>query len=358
MSVESLISRWVREPIQKLKAYYVPDASGMIKLEAMENPYSFPQELQSEWLGVLSEISLNRYPDPQAVSLRKKMVDVMDVPEGASLLLGNGSDELIQLLMLALGGEGRSVLAPTPSFVMYEMAAIFTGTEFIGVPLKGDFSLDLDKMLESISQHRPAIVFLAYPNNPTGNLFSRSDVEAVIKAAPGVVVIDEAYHAFARSSFIKDVVKTENLLVMRTLSKWGLAGLRVGLLAASTKWIDELDKVRLPYNINALSQASASFALTHKKLFDQQAGQIIEARGEVMEQLAAMDGVEVFSSDANFILFRVANASDLYSRLCEAGILIKNLDAHGAPLENCLRVTIGAKEENEQFLHQFCRLME
>ncbi|HEX9625399.1 MAG TPA: histidinol-phosphate transaminase [Acidiferrobacterales bacterium] len=357
--IEEKVARWVRPEIRALKAYAVPDARGMVKLDAMENPYSFPPALREEWLNALRAIDLNRYPDPAAPRLRQRLREALAVPDGMELLLGNGSDELIQVIALAVAAPGRTILAPTPSFVMYEMIARFAGMQFVGVPLAEDFALDVEAMRAAIARHRPAAVFLAYPNNPTGNLFARAAVEAVIAAAPGLVILDEAYHAFAGDSFMADLARHDRLLVMRTASKQGLAGLRLGMLAGRPEWLAELDKVRLPYNINVLTQASAEFALEHGAVLEAQAARIRDERARLHSALAAQPGVRPWPSRGNFILFRVTArpASGVFDALKAAGVLIKNLDAAGGPLAGCLRVTVGTPEENDAFLAALTRAL-
>src|SRR3989344_5308009 len=237
---------------------------------------------------VLQGVALNRYPDPDARRLRERLRTTLDVPASMELILGNGSDELIQTILMAVSNSNAVVLAPTPTFVMYEMIATFTGMKFVGVPLQPDFSLDMPAMLKAIETHKPAMIFLAYPNNPTGNLFSREDVARVIEASPGLVVLDEAYHAFAGRSFMDRLGKHDNLLVMRTLSKQGLAGLRLGVLAGPAPWLAEFNKVRLPYNIGSLTQASAEFALTHLALLDEQARRIRRDREPLFQALGRL----------------------------------------------------------------------
>lgn len=346
------IARLLRTEVQALKAYHVPDASGLIKLDAMENPYAWPESLRTQWLDALNKVEVNRYPDPAGAGLKAHLRNALGVPLNAELLLGNGSDELIQILLLALARPGAVALAPTPTFVMYELIARWVGMQFVGVPLKTNFVFDREAMLAAIEQHRPAVIFLAYPNNPTGNLFDVADIEAILQQTPGLVVLDEAYHAFAQASFMQRLANYDNLLVMRTLSKQGLAGLRLGLLAGAPALVAELDKVRLPYNINSLTQASAEFALAHRSLFDDQC-QIIRHERELLYQaLAGFRGVELWPSKANFILFRTLNrpASEVHALLRQAGILIKNLDSAGGMLSGCLRVTVGTPAENRAFL--------
>jgi histidinol-phosphate aminotransferase len=345
------VYRLIRPEIRALKAYHVPDARGLIKLDAMENPYTWPAALKTEWLEILRDVPINRYPDPSAHVLRTQLKQSLSVPASMEVLLGNGSDELIQLILMGVARPGAMVLAPTPTFVMYQMIATFVGMRFVGVPLATDFGLDLAAMRAAIKQHQPAVVFVAYPNNPTGNLFDEQAIETLLRESPGLVVVDEAYHAFAQQSFMDRLGQFDNLLVMRTLSKQGLAGLRLGVLAGDPAWLAEFDKLRLPYNINSLTQASAGFALKHKDVLDEQAGCLRAGRAQLLLDLAALAGVQVWPSAANFILFRTGKPADtVFAALRQQGVLIKNLSGAGGVLANCLRVTIGTPEENAAFL--------
>ncbi len=352
MSSEKKVKALIRPEIRALKAYHVPDATGLIKLDAMENPYSWPEAVRREWLDVLSRVELNRYPDPDARVLRRRLQAAMAVPAGMDVMLGNGSDELIQIILMAVSKPGAVVLAPTPTFVMYRMVASFLGMKFVGLPLQQDFSLDMAAMLKAVKQHNPAVIFLAYPNNPTGNLFSRADVAQLIEKMPGLVVLDEAYHAFAGQSFMDQLGKRDNLLVLRTLSKQGLAGLRLGVLAGPVAWLEEFNKVRLPYNIGSHTQASAEFALTHLALLEEQARRIREDREQLFQALSRLSGIHAWPSLTNFILFRTEkrDADEVFEGLRTRGVLIKNLNSSGGMLKGCLRVTVGTPEENAAFL--------
>ena len=346
------IAQLIRPEIQALKAYHVPDATGYVKLDAMENPYGWPEELKAQWCAVLRALAINRYPDPQAQALRDALKVSLAVPPGMELLLGNGSDELIQILLMSVARNGARVLAPTPTFVMYDLIARAVGMEFVGVPLAADFSLDAAAMLAAIRRHRPAVTFLAYPNNPTGNLFPRAAIEQILHASPGLVVLDEAYHAFAGESFMADLPRYDNLLVMRTLSKQGLAGLRLGMLAGAPAWLAEFDKLRLPYNINCLTQASAGFILQHESVLQRQVEVLRAERTQLFEVLANRPGVQVYPSAANFLLFRLTGrpAVAVFEGLKRRGVLIKNLAGAGGALAQCLRVTVGAPGENAALL--------
>lgn len=350
---EDIAQRWFRPEIRALSAYHVPDPGDMVKLDAMENPYVWPDALRDEWAAMLHEIHLNRYPDPGARELHAALREAFGIGSQAGLMLGNGSDELIQILALAVAEPGHAILAPEPGFVMYRMIATFAGLKYVGVPLRqDDFGLDLEAMREAIATHDPAVVFLACPNNPTGNLFDGDAIEAVIESCNGLVVIDEAYAAFASRSFLPRLGEWPNLLVMRTVSKMGLAGLRLGLLAGPPALIGELDKLRLPYNINVLTQASAIFALRHRQVLDEQTARIRSDREALYQALSAIDAIHVWPSEANFLLMRVpeGRASAVFDGLRQHGVLVKNLDPAGGMLKDCLRVTVGTPEENSAFV--------
>ena len=348
----SYIKKLVRQDVRELSAYHVPDPGDAIKLDAMENPYQFPPALIEQWLLLLKNADLNRYPDPAASALKQQLRRAMQIPAEMEVLFGNGSDEIIQMLIMALAKPEAVVMAPEPSFVMYRMIARFCKLAYMGVPLTEDFNLDMPAMRRAITEHQPAVIFLAWPNNPTGNLFSVSDIREIIDIATGLVVIDEAYTSFARVSFINELVNYENALVMRTVSKSGLAGLRLGYLIGSPAWLNEIDKVRMPYNINTLTQLSARFALEHNDVLEKQAQRIIEARADLIQSLRTIKGVDIYDSAANFVLFRIDNATDVFSCLKQKNILIKNLDASAEALAGCLRVTVSTPDENNAFIQQ------
>ncbi|NNJ92413.1 MAG: histidinol-phosphate transaminase [Gammaproteobacteria bacterium] len=351
---------WIRQAIRDLSAYHVADASGMIKLDAMENPYVWPDELRQQWKELLVHTDVNRYPDPSGHQLKQQLRQAMNIPADMGILLGNGSDEIIQIIAMALSGTGRSLLSVDPGFVMYKMIASFCGLKYIGVPLRQeDFSLDLPAILQAMDQHQPAVIFLAYPNNPTGNLFDEQQVIKIIEAAPGLVVIDEAYAPFTDKTFMNRLGQYDNLVVMRTVSKMGLAGLRLGYLAGPRDWLNEFEKLRLPYNINTLTQLSAELAMKNHKIFDDQTTRIKQQRTLVNTRLAQMDALEVYPSDANFILIKTVSgqATRIHKELKEKGILIKLLDGASPMLKGCLRITIGTEEENQLLLSSLAKIL-
>ncbi len=343
----------IRPEILALSAYHVPTAHGMVKLDAMENPYTLPPELRDEIARLAADTPINRYPDASATALKAALREGLQVPGEMDIMLGNGSDEIIQIIALAFARPGAILMSVEPAFVMFRMIATFTGMGYAGVPLKPDFSLDIEAMLAAIARHQPAVIFIAYPNNPTGNLFDAEAVSRIIEAAPGVVVLDEAYHAFADASFMSQLVRYPNLLLMRTLSKLGLAGLRLGLLVGRSEWLMQLEKLRLPYNVGVVTQLIAEKVLQHCDILLRQAEAIKIERALMSERLRGMDGVEVFPTDANFILFRLTQlneAGEVFQGLKNRGVLIKNLDGSHPLLNNCLRVTVGTPDENVQFL--------
>jgi histidinol-phosphate aminotransferase len=350
LEISERVKQVLRRDVIAMSAYHVADARGMIKLDAMENPYALPVELQAEIGRIAAQAPLNRYPDPAAAQLIEALRVSMAVPAGIELMLGNGSDELIQLLVLAAAKPGATVLGVEPSFAMYPLVARSCGVRFAGVPLRSDFGLDLPRLLAAVERERPSVIFLAYPNNPTGNLFATADVDAVIRHTSGVVVIDEAYHPFARATFMPQLGQYPNLLLLRTLSKLGLAGLRLGVLAGRLEWIRELDKLRLPYNVNVLTQRIAQYMLSQERVLQEQARLIRHERGRLFDRLRALPGVTAYTSDANFILFRVAAAARVFEGLRARGVLIKKLAGSHPALAECLRVTVGTPTENEAFL--------
>ena len=344
------ISSTIRADVRALTRYAVADADGFIKLDAMENPYALPDDVRGELSSALAAVPLNRYPDGDARGCRVALRRSLGLDERFGVLLGNGSDELIQLLTAAVAAPGAVVLAPEPSFVMYRRNAVIAHARYVGVPLAAQFRLDVDAMLGAIERERPALVWLACPNNPTGNLFDVGDVERIVRASPGLVAIDEAYYAFAESSFLPRVLEFPNVIVVRTVSKIGLAGLRLGYAVGSPAWIDEIEKIRPPYNVGSLTQAALPVLLAHAGAFARQAAAIRSERRRLDRALAALPGVHTFATQTNFVLARVPGASAWFETLREAKILVKNLDGWHPLLADCLRITVGAPAENDALI--------
>ena len=372
--IAARVERHVRPDVQRMAAYHVADATDAIKLDAMENPWRLPGALQAELAQRLAALAINRYPSGNTYTALKQAIARHDGLDGIDgLVLGNGSDELISLLCQLVAQPGATIMAPAPSFVMYEMGARLAGVGFVPVPLRPDFSLDREAMLQAIETHRPALVFLAYPNNPTGNLFDADDVRAILQATDGLVVLDEAYAPFAGgASWLSQLPAWPNLAVMRTCSKWGLAGARIGYLASAPAWAAQLDKIRPPYNISVLDAETACFAFQHHADFDQQTRALCTERQTLVQRLQALLGPQglshVYPTAANFVLVRLAGgqgdatglsrATRVAAAMRTAGVLIKDASRMHPALAECLRLTVGAPEENEAMLQALAAALD
>lgn len=345
----------IKAELRDLLPYKVDETCCPIKLDANENPYPLPEKLQTKVNQALSDVQLNRYPDPYARELKGEISRWLSLPDDF-LMLGNGSDELIQTILIATSWGSPTVVIPSPTFSMYKITGLAVGHRVVEVPLDDNFDIDADAIIEACRRERAKVVFLSSPNNPTGNRFSDEKVLKVIRESHALVVVDEAYGDFSGKSLIPHIYENMNLIILRTLSKIGMAGLRLGIMAANPDLINELDKVRLPYNINSLSQAAASVIFRELDVINEQIDAIIEDRNTVFETLKKFGGVTVYPSDANFILFRVPNADKLHLNLIVNGVLVRNLNRPGR-LENSMRVTIGNSEENHAFLVAMKKLL-
>lgn len=347
----------IRADVQQMRAYQVNDVpAGFMKLDAMESPYDYPDDMKKALGELLAQAPIRLYPNPSTCGLLNVLRQTYAVPDAAQLVLGNGSDELIERLVMLVSKAGAKVLAPAPSFVMYRVNAEFFGLEFVGVPLRDNFTMDLDAMLEAVRLHQPALIFIAYPNNPTGGRFAREKVEAIIREATGLVVVDEAYGAFSSDSFLPQAGSLPNLVVLRTLSKIGFAGLRLGYAAGAPELMAELKKIVPPYNMNQLSLAAAEFALQYQQFINENISKLKGERERMRTVLRSLNGVHDFPSEANFLTVRVPDAQALFDRLYAAKILIKNLHGTHPLLEQCVRITIGRPEQNQAVLAVFAEM--
>jgi histidinol-phosphate aminotransferase len=355
------LARFIRQDVQNMHAYAIQPSDGFVKLDAMENPHRLPAALQAELGRRLGALAINRYPGTRTDELRAALARHAGMPAGCALTLGNGSDELISLLSMACdvppdaSGQGAPavVLAPVPGFVMYEMSARLQGLRFVGVPLTADFELDAEAMLAAVREHRPAITYLAYPNNPTANLWDDAVIERIVDAVRehgGLVVMDEAYQPFASRSYLGRLAHHDHVLLMRTLSKFGLAGVRLGYLIGPAALVAEIDKVRPPYNVSVLNCEAALFALEHEDEFARQAGVLRAERARLQDALRAMPGATPFPSEANMVLVRVPDAKAAFEGLKARSVLVKNVSGLHPLLANCLRLTVGLPEENDQMI--------
>jgi histidinol-phosphate aminotransferase len=344
------IARTIRQDVKSMHAYAIQPSAGLLKLDAMENPFRLPLELQRELGERLGRVAINRYPVQSTADVGAALSRFVELPVGCKLMLGNGSDELIDMLSVACDVPGAAVLAPLPGFVMYQMSAQLRGLRFVGVPLTPDFELDEAAMLAAIEQHRPALTYIAYPNNPTANLFDDAIVERIVAAVArqhGLVVFDEAYQPFSSRSWMQRLAAHEHVLVLRTLSKFGLAGVRLGYLCGAAALIDEVDKVRPPYNVSVLNAEATLFALDHADEYARQAALLRTERERLQAALRALPGVQAYPSEANMILVRVPDSQRAFDGLKARGVLVKHIAGLHPLLRNCLRLTVGTPEENE-----------
>ena len=343
----------IRADVQSMHAYAVQEATGLLKLDAMENPYGLPPALQAELGARLGAVALNRYPGARGDDLKRALADHAGMPAGFSMMLGNGSDELISMLTVACDRPGAAILAPVPGFVMYGICAQLQDVKFVGVPLTADFELDGPAMLAAIATEKPAIVYIAYPNNPTANLWDDAVIEQIVEAQSaqgGLVIMDEAYQPFAARSYIDRVARHGHVLLMRTLSKFGLAGIRLGYLMGPQALIAEIDKVRPPYNISVLNCECALFALEHADVFAAQAAELRAQRAQLVAGLAKVPGLMQWPSEANMVLVRVPDAAKTFEGMKAQGVLIKNVSKMHPLLANCLRLTVGTADDNARML--------
>ena len=348
----------VRDEVLAMTAYHVGPSEGLVKLDAMENPYRLPAELAEEMGRRLAAVPVNRYPDPGHAGLKARLRATMGIAEGMQIVLGNGSDEVIQMLSLLVARPGAVVLSVEPSFVMYRVSARVAGMRHVGVPLNADFTLDLPRLLDAIATHRPALTWLAYPNNPTGNLFPRDALLRVLAASPGLVAIDEAYFPFSGgASMLGELGRHPNLVLVRTVSKLGLAGVRLGFAAGPAAWMGELEKLRPPYNVNSLTAAAVDLLLERREVLDGQAVRIVAERERLERGLDAIANVRRFPSAANFVLARVTDGPRTFEALRERGILVKTLDGSHPLLAHCLRLTVGSPDENAKLLEALASIL-
>jgi len=346
--LSTTMARVVRADIQGLHAYAVQPSAGMVKVDTMENPHPLPPALQQALGERLGRVAIHRYPAERGDDLKAALAAHAGLPAGCSLMLGNGSDELITLLSMACALPGAVFMSPLPSFVMYGLSAALQGVRFEGVPLTADFDLDEAAMLAAIDQHKPAVLYLACPNNPTANLWDEAVIDHIVDAMAhhhGLVVIDEAYQPFAARDAMHRLGRQPHVLVMRTMSKFGLAGVRIGYLMGASPLIAEIDKLRPPFNISVLNAEAALFALEHADEYARQAMLIRDQRERLFRALQDLPGVHPWPSQANMVLARVPDAAATFAGMKARGVLVKNVSALHPLLANCLRITVGTPDE-------------
>jgi histidinol-phosphate aminotransferase len=352
-SLDHRLQATIRQDVMSMHAYAVQPSAGLIKLDAMENPFTLPEPLRAALGERLAAVEINRYPGARTADLMGALGAFAELPAGCTLMLGNGSDELIDLMSVACWKPGAKILAPLPGFVMYQMSAQLRGLDFVGVPLTADFQLDEAAMLDAIERTRPALTYLAYPNNPTANLWDDAVIQRIVDAVgaqDGFVVMDEAYQPFASRTWMPRLAGQPHVLVLRTLSKFGLAGVRLGYLCGAAPLIAEIDKVRPPYNVSSLNAEAALFALENAYEFGQQAAVLRAQRERLQQELAVLPGVTPFPSEANMILVRVPDSARAFEGMKARGVLVKHIAGLHPLLANCLRLTVGTPHQNDRMM--------
>lgn len=350
------LSQLVRDGLDKLVPYDAHLYPDVIKLDANENPYPFPQEIAQQLGQLAAGDLLSRYPDSEAAELRKDLAEYAGVtPE--QVMVGNGSDELILNILLTFGTGGR-VLITNPTFSMYKIHALIAGARPVPIPRRADFSVDVPALVCYARQPEARVIFLCSPNNPTGNSSTLEEIESVLQQVGCLVVVDQAYLEFGGVDCVELLNRYPNLIILRTFSKaFALAGLRVGYMLAQPDVLRQIKKVKQPYNLNAFSQAAARVVLAQRDLFKEQINTLIEQRKVVFRALQEMEGVTAYHSDTNYLLFRTNYDSKvIYQGLLDKGILIRKLG--GPELPGFLRMSIGTLEENQKFLQALTAVME
>jgi histidinol-phosphate aminotransferase len=350
-----MIRDLVRAELDGLTAYAIPHPSGVVaKLDANESPWPLPTAVAAALAGHLAEVALHRYPDGSAAALRAVLAAEAGC-DPTALIVGNGSDELIALLIATFarprpGAARAGVAYPVPSFVVYRIATLAHGCAPVEIPLDARFELDPAALDRALDDARPNLIFFALPNNPTGTLWPRAEIVRVLESRPDTLVVaDEAYVEYSGESFLDLVARHPNLVVLRTLSKIGLAALRVGYLVADPALVREVEKIRPPYNVGAVNQAAAAFLLgRNREVLRTPVARVVAERTRLLAELPRR-GLEVFPSRANFVLVRAPEATRLWHHLVERGVLVRNFDRPG-PLAGCLRITVGTPAENDLLL--------
>lgn len=343
-----MIEKLLKESVKTLSPYKPKDYKVKVKLDANENNH-VAFKLNEKVLDGLKNLKINEYPDSDSTLVRDILAKDLEVSI-EEIILGCGSDQLITLIINAFVDKGEKILIHTPTFDMYRITNQVAGGVTIEVPLEENFEFNCKKFVEVMEREKPKVVFITNPNNPTGGVIPKEEIEEIIKKSPGIVAIDEAYMEFYKNSAIDLINKYNNVVVLRTLSKaFGLAGARVGYSIASKELTEAINKVKPPYNVSSIDQLAAKVCLENKEWIKEVIEEIIEERERIKGRLNKLCNVNVFNSEANFILFKIRNAKDIHEYLLNKGILIRYFGEQG-PLAGCLRISIGTKEENDLVL--------
>ncbi len=348
---------YLREDLRDLKAYKVVEETCTLKLDANESPFPIPLEIRAQLASeLLNGNNYQLYPDTNADALRDALARQLKL-ERDNILIGNGSDELLQIVTTAFAGPGDKVLCPSPGFGMVSYYARLAGAIPVDYPLNGKFQYSLHQIELGIMEHKPKILHICTPNNPTGSTMAVSDIASLARWFDGIVVVDEAYYEFHGETMASMINRYPNVVVLRTFSKaMGMAGLRVGYLICNKYLAEEIYKVKPPYNVNSFSQRAAELLLEHRDVQMGRVKEIVEAREWLYRALEGLRGIEPYPSCANFILIKVKDAAVFYKGLLEKGILVRHFE-NNPLLKNHLRITVGRKDDNKYILHSLAEIL-
>lgn len=349
----------VKPEILKLSPYTIEMHPYRIKLNQNESPYDLPEEVKDALLEKVRELAWSRYPRPFPEELYDTLANDLQLDEEIGMVIGNGSNELLQMVLLASAPPGATVIVPTPTFTLYRMTSTILGARVIEVLPKDDLTFDADRIIKAAKENGAKIIFLCRPNNPTGGLIPLQDVSKIARETEGLLVLDEAYYEFSGETALSLLKEFGNIVILRTFSKaLGAAGLRIGYLLGQAPLVNQIAKAKLPYNLNIISQEAALVILRNKGLLEKRVEEIISSREYLYKELARIKGISPFPSSANFICFRAEKpAKALFKALLEKGILIRDV-SHYPMLSDCLRVTVGTKKENREFIKTLREIME
>lgn len=347
-----------RAALADLVGYEATDVRADVVLSANENPHNLPGELLDRLADrVRGDIQFNRYPDPLSGHLRSLIAEANGL-EAGNVLVGNGGDEIILDLLLAWGGAGRTIANMPPTFAMYGIDARITGTDLVEIPRTAHFQVDADALLAEAGSGRADIIVISNPNNPTGTMTPEQLLIDVLNVTDALVLVDEAYFEFSRTTMRPHMSRHANLAILRTFSKaFSFAGLRAGYLLAHEDVISELTKVRQPYSVNRFTQVAAALAFRDRMVFEAGVRDTMRTRDRLVHGLEAMPDIEVFPSEANFVLFRVEHASAVWRDLLhDHSVLVRDF-SRTPGLADCLRVTVGTDDEIDRFLGAMDEIM-
>ncbi len=334
-----------------MKPYDPHEVPYKVKLNANENPYGLPEEIVEEILRKAKNLEYSRYPNANSVKLSETVSSFWGLTRD-NIVIGNGSDELIDYLIKAFSEKGRRVITTAPSFAMYKIYSIVNGANFVQIPLsQSDFSLNEDKILEEAKKEDSSIVFLAYPNAPTGNYFVEDKIIKIIEESGCLVVVDEAYYEFGKKTFVPFISRYDNLVILRTFSKaYSIASLRVGYLLSNPEIINEIRKVKSPFNVNTFSQLAAQVVFENKEILKNSIEKIIRERERLTERINEITPFKAHPSQTNFVLVEAGSKEDtdlVYDNLSKQGILVQTVsDPIFSSSRYFLRITVGNEEEN------------